>query len=572
MTLNSMAVLMLLAIGWPVQAQTTSTTHAVPPASSYRIAGVVVDSLTGQPIIEASVAIGPTANVNGDISRKVVTGADGRFAFTGLARGKYSLMGSAHGFGAQYFEQHGNYSSAIAVGPDLDSEHLVFRLQQDASIEGQVTDDNNDPVQSAQVRLFMKRGFAGAEEGVFPVTQAETDDRGHFHIGHLTPQTYHLVVAARPWYADNQRPPGRKKQGNSDGDERSAQEMAALDVTYPLTFYPDSQDSAGASPIVLRAGEHATADVVMHAVPALHLRIRTGVASFPAGAMVAGTVAFARGGMYPRILRRIFDGYLDHVFNSPVSQTESGVIEIMGLAPGHYIVEIPPSNTPNERGVNRGWYQEIDLAGDAELSAGDASGFATVSGSILFEGANSVPKGTSILLSNPTTGGNFSAPISESGQFDFSSSTVRPGRYNMLLGGSGRFFFSRLSATGAKLVGRTLEIEGAGHVRIAAVASRGLGQVEGVALRDGQPFAGAMVVLVPRDPANNAPLFRRDQSDSDGTFTLPTVVPGSYTVVTIANGWNLEWSNPAVLQPYLKGGGEVQVPSEGHLEIKVNAQ
>ena len=81
-----------------------------------------------------------------------------------------------------------------------------------------------------------------------------------------------------------------------------------------------------------------------------------------------------------------------------------------------------------------------------------------------------------------------------------------------------------------------------------------------------------MIVLVPRDPANNSPLVRRDQSDSDGTFTLPNVVPGQYTVVALANGWDLEWGTPAVLQPYLKGGETVQVSSEGKLQIKVQVQ
>ena len=109
-------------------------------------------------------------------------------------------------------------------------------------------------------------------------------------------------------------------------------------------------------------------------------------------------------------------------------------------------------------------------------------------------------------------------------------------------------------------------------MHIVAVATRGIGQVDGVALRDGQPFAGAMIILVPHDTAHNSPLFRRDQSDSDGTFTLPNVVPGQYTVVAIMNGWDLEWGNPAVLQPYLKGGEAVQVPGEGKLQIKVQVQ
>jgi hypothetical protein len=81
-----------------------------------------------------------------------------------------------------------------------------------------------------------------------------------------------------------------------------------------------------------------------------------------------------------------------------------------------------------------------------------------------------------------------------------------------------------------------------------------------------------MVVLVPQDIANNALLFRRDQSDSDGSFTLANAVPGSYTVIAIANGWDLDWTNPAVLQPYLKRGEAVQVPADGKLQVKVKVQ
>jgi hypothetical protein len=36
-------------------------------------------------------------------------------------------------------------------------------------------------------------------------------------------------------------------------------------------------------------------------------------------------------------------------------------------------------------------------------------------------------------------------------------------------------------------------------------------------------------------------LFRRDQSDLDGTFSLHGVIPGTYTVVAIDNGWDLDW-------------------------------
>ncbi|MGB8769586.1 MAG: carboxypeptidase-like regulatory domain-containing protein, partial [Candidatus Korobacteraceae bacterium] len=430
----------------------------------------------------------------------------------------------------------------------------------DASVEGIVTDENNDPVQNAMVRLFQQSMEDGRQRTI-PTEQGQSDDRGQFRIGHLAPGTYYLAVSARPWYAQNNRAAFRPKSNNPDADARSAQEAAALDVTYPLTFYPDSQDSAGASPIVLRPGDRATADVVMRAVPSVHLRIRTGTIG-----------SNGRPGMLgvPRVSQRIFDGYLDPVFNAPAFSVEPGVFEITGLAPGHYVIEMQDPSGANDKGANSGGYREVDLAGDLEVNANDSSGFASVSGSVSFEGAQRVITGVAMQLSNEETGESFGSEISDKGQFEFEG--IKPGRYTVILQSGSGYFLRKMSATGAKLAGRSLEISSSGKVRIATTVGRGLAQVGGVALRAGKPFSGAMIVLVPQDAANNSPLFRRDQSDSDGTFTLPNVVPGQYTVLALANGWDLEWGDPAVLQPYLKGGEAVQVTGEGKLQIEVRVQ
>ncbi len=553
------AFVVLFAVG--LSAQSDQPAHAPSVQQGYRIAGIVVNWATGQPVAGASVAIAPTTQgTERDISRSVTTGADGRFAFAGLGRGKYSLMATAHGFMLQGFERHGMYATAIVASPDLDSEHLVFRLQPDAAVEGIVTDENNDPVQNAMVRLFQRSKEDGRQRTI-PTNHGQTDDQGQFRIGHLAPGTYYLAVSARPWYAQNNRVILRRKSNNPDAEARAAQEAAALDVTYPLTFYPDSPDSAGASPIVLHASERVTADVVMRAVPSLHLSIRT---SNSGSAGSPGMVGF------PRVLQRIFDGYLDSVFNAPESSVEPGIVDIAGLAPGHYVIEMPSSKGGNDKGANREGYREVDLAGDLEVNANDSSGFVAVAGSVLFEGAQLVPKGVAMQLSNQETSENFASEIRDKGQFEFEG--MKPGHYTVALQGSGGYFLRKMSVTGAKLTGRTLEIGGSSSVHIAATVGRGVAQVDGVALRGGQPFSGAMIVLVPRDAANNSPLFRRDQSDSDGTFTLPNVVPGQYTVLALANGWDLEWGNPAVLQPYLQGGEAVQITGDGKLQIEVQVQ
>jgi hypothetical protein len=81
-----------------------------------------------------------------------------------------------------------------------------------------------------------------------------------------------------------------------------------------------------------------------------------------------------------------------------------------------------------------------------------------------------------------------------------------------------------------------------------------------------------MIVLVPKRPEKNNSLFRRDQSDSDGTFTLPNVFPGQYTLLAIENGWDLEWSNVSALSPFMKEGKPIEVQPEGKLQVQVSAQ
>jgi len=75
-------------------------------------------------------------------------------------------------------------------------------------------------------------------------------------------------------------------------------------------------------------------------------------------------------------------------------------------------------------------------------------------------------------------------------------------------------------------------------------------------------LAGAMVVLVPENPELDRALFRRDQSDLDGTFLLRNVVPGSYTLLAIENGWDLDWSHPVVIAAYLKHGRKIEVGNQ----------
>lgn len=118
----------------------------------------------------------------------------------------------------------------------------------------------------------------------------------------------------------------------------------------------------------------------------------------------------------------------------------------------------------------------------------------------------------------------------------------------------------------------SLAVNGTDDVRLTLDLTRAVPAIDGVALRDGKPVAGAMVVLVPPDPENDQSLFRRAETDSDGSFSLVSVVPGNYTVIAIDRGWNVEWTSSAVLARYLAAGTPVRADASGRYQLGVNVQ
>ncbi len=554
-----------------------SSTPAATVRPSFRISGKVLNALSGQPLARAAVMIAPaqgTESAEGtepapgtEPSARVLTDDDGSFQFGGLAPGKYLLVGRARGFARQGLDAHEGYFTAVVVGPNLQSEGLVFHLRPDASISGTITDEQNEAVRGAQVMLFHAQ-LENGQQITRMQTQALSNDLGRYRFGHLLPGTYFVAVTAHPWYAQSlQGPgvsgklsiPGQALEPSTDSAAEDADHgpqkppepiVSPLDVAYPVTFWVGTTDVSQASPIILTAGDRTLADVVLTAVPALHLRIK-GVNGDPAQ------------GYSANLVEHLFDGSTIQVTGE--SSRTGNEIEITGAPPGQVELNF------ESFGKNPvSWSQPIDLANDTEISAAEGFVAPQITGEVQVDGA-AAPEGTSIALLNRLSGVSVGARLGPKGEFQIADSGVKPGTYTVLLNVPGAIM-REVSASGAKMAGQEVEISGGGPVHLVVRASAKLGRVEGTAVRAGKPEGGAMVVLVPLDPVKDASLIRRDQSDSDGTFTLPSVLPGRYTVIAIANGWDLEWMSPTVLKPYLKDGETVNVTAGGKPKVQVKVQ
>jgi hypothetical protein len=536
----------LLALGFFTQS------NGKPGAQNLRVSGTVVDALTGQPLSQAQVFL--TAQAVRDSEQFVMTGEDGRFAFENLASGHYVLFGNHKGYIQQAYKQHAQFSTAIIVGPDLVTENLRFELRPTASISGQVLDERNEPVRNAQAILFHQTIRFGRHT-TWREREVSTDDRGQYRFSYLLAGVYFVAVSAHPWYA--QRRTHQHIQQTDASGQTTYQEITngepELDVVYPVSFFSHAQDLAEAAPITLHAGESEVADFLLQPVPALHVVIHsaTSAESESVGAQVSQTLS--NGTKMP--------------VQNTTQQIAPGLLEISGLPPGKLRLGLVSSKD----GESNTRWNNIEMAGDMDISASETSPSASVSGVVKVDDTSKRQPAIVLRLSSKGENEEYPMQASENGEFSLKGS-IPPGTYDLLVGQPPAGAIRALSATGAKVSGHTLEIGAGQDVKLNVALSIGTGKLSGVALKDGKPIDGVMVVLVPEVPEHNIELFRRDQSDSDGSFNLPTVHPGKYTVVAIENGWELDWFTPGVIQKYLPGGKPVQVTANSTQTVDVPVQ
>jgi hypothetical protein len=85
---------------------------------------------------------------------------------------------------------------------------------------------------------------------------------------------------------------------------------------------------------------------------------------------------------------------------------------------------------------------------------------------------------------------------------------VAPGNYSVFVMNRQYSIIGKLAAIGAKIIGQSIQISGSTPIQLNIELPRTLSKINGTALRNGKPFAGAMIVCLPQNPENNLPLFR----------------------------------------------------------------
>ena len=498
-----------------------------------RVAGTVVSKVDGHPLDRTRILL-RDLNLRRE-PLMVLTSQDGKFAFENVTAGKYSLVGVRNGFITAAYDQHDQFSSAIVTGAGLDTENLTLRLSPVAIISGRVLDEAGEPVRQAQVTLYRNNHFQGIDQ-IQVFRNAQTDDLGAYELASLTPGTYFLAVHGQPWYAVH--PPSPGDHVGPDGTPRANTSVnRSLDVAYPLTYYENAVEPDGATPIQIRGGERLQIDMSLNPVPSLRL--------------VFHVPKTQNGWNAPQIEQPVFDGFT--FLQSTAQQVSPGVMELTGVPAGRYDIRFQGQGTVTQ-------LNGVDLTKDGEeldTSAAEAAG--TVKFSAKASGETAMPAGMGVGLAHKSNRPGGFDRFGAKGEAEIPNVTA--GTYDVrIFGATKPYVIVDMSAEGAQVKGHTITVPAGATASVTLTLAIGV-DVQGVAKKSGKAFAEAMVVLVPKNPEENRDLFRRDQSDLDGTFSLRNVVPGSYTIVAIEDGWDLDWSRPEVIAPYVKRGRPIEVRS-----------
>lgn len=549
------------------------------PKASYRITGTAVSSRDDAPIpycrmqiVESTQArpmqAGPRVPVGKVDLRsrrqdpvEVDADAHGRFQIMVGHPGAFVLTGSARDFRRQNYDEHEGFFSSIVLTPAAPVAEISFRMERDASIAGLVLDEAGEPVRNAQVvaeapgpldqrpGLRPGRGGAGRQAGF-----AQTDDRGRYELSGLTPGAYRVRVTAQPWYAQGVRF-GRPASAGPSPDP-------SLDVVYPVTWYPGVQEDASAEALKLSGGEARQADFHLSPTASVHLVLpRTEPAAGP-----DGVVRPQRGAFVTRV-SPAGGGFIQ------TSATNGDTQEFGGLSPGLY--EIHTTGPDGRATPDTKQFRVLPgTSGVVDLSTARALCKVTLQ----FEGVEAAEAGQ-ITFVDPASGqtvipeGDFGARRRKDGDADRERIVyLAAGPWEVHVPSFASTYLTGLEAKGANVTGSIVTV-GQESATLMLHLGSGRGEISGMALSAGKPAVGAMVLLVPAtlgEPGNVAEV-QRDQTNTDGSFTLQALVPGKYILLAIDHGWAVKWRDLATLAGYLAKGTPIEVQQNAKLQRNVDS-
>jgi len=276
-----------------------------PRNNEVKVEGVVINSITGNPLPRALVEVA---------GQFALTGPEGEFSFDnvpGWAQIKVQKPG--------YFPPGARvpgWSTGPGINVHPDAGKVILKLAPEAIITGRVTGPDDEPLEGAFIQVLMYRSTNDRPKTLLPANvTARSDEDGNFRIAGLTPGHYYVSLRTA-----------------GIGRVVVAQTSKTNEAYPPMVYYPGTEDLAAASMVDLASGQHFETLFSIAPRPAYK---------------VSGTVVTA--GEWRQVSApAIVDGAGQSLLNADTFDPKTGAFQFRAVPAGSYTVSVRGTD-PDDR-------------------------------------------------------------------------------------------------------------------------------------------------------------------------------------------------------------------------------
>jgi protocatechuate 3,4-dioxygenase beta subunit len=570
MTLRPLILLTLLVVTASVaraEAQNTNrdTPARLTSAGTASISGAVLASgeMSTTPIRKAIVTLTGTG-----VSTFVqaVTDDEGRFAFTGLVPGRFSLTAEKPAYLKSYY---GSTRLArppgmpIAVADGQRIENVRIPLARGAVISGRVLEDAGGPVAAAQVQASLVTFVNGERKTSTPpngVSQATTDDRGAYRLYGLQPGEYVVRAVGGGGFSAG----ATAAVVTPDEIERMLRPATANNPAAPATppqfsrvptYHPSVTAFSSAPTVALAAGDdRANIDIISQRSRVARVEgIAIGPDGQPASNISVGLANVSAGSLWSS-LGAVRADAAGHFFAQP-------------LTPGRWMLfgRAAPPGTPSD-GEYPWWGQTEFVIGDQDLS-GVVLAFApgsTITGRIAFRGSSAPLDATRLrvtLTPLPSIPGAGLTPNATTPRADgsFTIPAVPPGRYRISMSAAGNWTLQSAVAAGRESLDAPLEVTPGQDVAVTLTMTDQSTEIAGILIDQlGRPAPEYSVIVFSADRTHWGTAPRRTSGvvkvASDGGYRIVGLPSGNYVLCVVTDIEPGSLADPSFLEELARAG------------------
>jgi len=489
-------------------------------AATHEVSGRVVDAQTGEPIGRARVTLRVNQG-NQPSEVPVLTDPDGSFRFTNVPEGNWSQLQIEK---AGYLPA--SQGLAIPAG-DAKAAPVIFRLTAQAALEGTVVDDRGLPVPNAIVQLMRQTVNNGRRQSM-AAYGAGTDETGYFRAFRLAAGRYYIAFSAHP---------------------RGAR---AKTLAYPLLYYPNTTDIAGAQAFDLRPGQEQKIEMHLpEPMPAREIRGEA-VTSSPWVNM-----QLHQAGSFSAVPPYLYNW-------DPKSKT----FKISGIVAGVYDIEA----------FGQGNNQQVRASTTITVGNSDVTGLrlelagTTLKATVRLEGSDT---NTRPLSSFRIQSDRYSSGSSVDADGTWHVDNAAAGTYRVALQPNGSLCARSIRQGDRDVLANGLAIpEVSAPEPLEIVMTSHCGAIEGtVSLPDSnQPAPVAVALLRPAgaELAMETQTFTAVAPGAPSHFAMRGITPGDYVLYAWPAEAQIEYANPEFMKQFTSYGQAVTVTEDGRVTVTID--